>query len=243
MKAKSMSVTQGVKRRAGLSLSVAASLAALVLFGAGWGHRALLARINQALGTMVRPAQPLASLPLELGAWRGRDVPLDRRVEGAANFDDDFLNRVYLRRADGAQVAAFIGYVGRPRAQLGHRPDVCYAAHGWDEVGQERVEIPLAGGETIPGIVYEFRRPNRTGWPMRVLATYVINGRYVKDPDEFARWNTRNPGLLGERPAYLARIQLVLQGTSDAEADLRLLGEFMPLIARPTLALMPYWES
>lgn len=230
------------RRTAGQSVRslLAAGAAAAILLGAGWGQRVLDARVETALQRVAPLQQPLASLPLEIGGWRGVDVPLDEGAQEAAHFDDQFVNRVYSGPA-GGPVGVFVGYVGRARARLGHRPDVCYTGVGWERQGQEAVRIEAAG-RTAPATFYEFRAVNDPAARLCVLATYVINGRFVEDPTDFQRYNARGANLLGERPAYLARVQATALGTHDRGADVALLQTFIAALAEPLAELLPYWE-
>jgi hypothetical protein len=217
--------------------------AAALLTAAGVGHRVLLARIQYALTQVYPPRQPLATLPLQVEGWSGREVALDPRELQAANFDDEYVSRVYAQAAGSASVAVFVGYVGRPRMHLGHRPDVCYAAHGWEQADQRPIDFKLPDGRRGTAILYSFRRPDDVGRPLLVLAMYVVNGRYVRDPDDLRRWSARSPGLLGERPPYLARMQVSLRSSGDQAADLATLENFTGLMADPLVARLPYWES
>jgi hypothetical protein len=219
-------------------VGVASILAAAVLILAGWGHRALLGAIDAALGQLVQPQQPLSSVPLRLGAWGGEDVPIDERILQVGHFDDDFISRVY-RRADGTTVNLFVGYQGRPRARFGHRPDACFPAHGWEPTSKRSLAVEPDGG--IPGVLYEFAPRNELGRPARVLASYLVNGRYTPDPGGAERYVTRS--VFGARPAYITRIQVTLTGGEDAEEDVVILREFMSAVAGAVAACMPYWES
>ena len=199
--------------------------------------------MDRALGQVIELRQPLDSLPLDLGDWHGRGVSLDGRVMRAKHFDDAHINRLYYSPSLDTSVEVFVGYVGRPRASAGHRPDICYAAHGWDQTSRENVSLTTLGGRWIPSVLYAFRSPDGFGSPMLVLSTYMVNGRYVQDPDQLDQWNTRNSGLLGERPAYLARIQVSISSSGDPAADLDALRAFTALIAEPVAQVMPYWEK
>jgi hypothetical protein len=168
-------------------------------------------------------------------------VALDERVFRAANFDDEYVNRSYVDPRFRAPVSVYVGYVGRPRALLGHRPDICYAAHGWSEMSQQKMLVRAADATEVPCVLYEFQQPGGGASRMLVLATYMANGRYASDPAEFRGWNARNPGLLGERPAYLARVQLATLSTPDRPADLAALQDLMSATAGPVRALLPYW--
>jgi hypothetical protein len=219
------------------------ALAALILLAGGTANRALLARANAALGVVLQPKRPMASLPLDLGQWHGTDVPLDRNELRVTWFDDDFINRSYIHTESGVRVGAFVGYVGRPRAQFGHRPDICYAAHGWEQYAEETITIAAGAGLAIPCVVYEFRQPNGLARPMLVLGTYLINGRYFEKRDQLRRWQARTPGWLGERPAYLTRIQLASPIGGDRQATLASLVDLAGRLAGPVTEIMPYWEQ
>lgn len=225
------------------SVWLATTLAAMVLLGTGWGHRVLVTRIDRALQQMVQPVQPLASLPLRLSGWLGWDEPLDERVRQAAHFDDEYVNRAYFNPRVGASVGVFIGFVGRPRSHLGHRPDVCYAAHGWEQGWQKSVPVTTPAGSSIPCILHKFRPPDGFGRPRLVLATYMVNGRFTHDPAAFRQYNARSPNLLRGRPAYLTRIHVSLVALGNQAADTAVLKEFMALVAEPTAKMMPYWEK
>jgi hypothetical protein len=218
-------------------------LAALLLLITGWGHRALVAEVDRALGQVVPPARPLASLPLQTDGWVGRDVELDPQLREAAHFDDLYLNRIYASREHRAEVAVFVGYVGRPRERLGHRPDACFVSQGWELCSQERISLRTPKGTEVPAVLYRFRPPSGFGNPMYALATYIINGHFVNDPVAFQSWNGRTAGLLGERPVYQARLQVLLPERGDSDETVRVLRDFVGRFAEPLAELMPYWQE
>lgn len=217
--------------------------AAAVLVAAGWGHRALLARVDSALNQVVGPSRPLATLPLVVGEWVGRDVEVDPRVLKAPHFDDQFVNRTYVSARASKQVEMFVGYVGRPRARLGHRPDICQVAHGLSEVHRTPLDVMAPGGHSVPATLYEFEKPEEPTPRTLVLATYIVNGHYVSDPTEPDRWNARSPLLFGERAAYLMRIQLSISCSADRAADVSALQQLMAGLATSAAAIVPYWDQ
>lgn len=229
-------------------LFVAVALCAVLLVGGGVTHRLLQARIDASLGQVLKTKEPLAKLPMQLGSWRGREDPIDERIRDIFGFDDDYVSRTYTDAQRGARVNVFIGYVGRPRVKLGHRPDKCYAAHGWEQVSETPLTVKTATGREVPSILYEFAPPNTGGaalgssMRMYVLATYMINGRYTQDPDDLNRYNSRGADLFGQHRAYLTRIQVSMPARGEREQNVAMLREFTGLIAEPTTALMPFWE-
>ncbi|UCG33177.1 MAG: exosortase-associated EpsI family protein [Phycisphaerales bacterium] len=218
----------------------AVGVAAVVLLAGGWAHRALVAQIDLAVGKVAELSRPLTSLPLELGGWHGQEIAMDDIASRVAWFDDEYINRSYAHRETGRRVGLFVGYVGRPRAHFGHRPDVCYAAHGAELLGSQPTMIEAADGVGIPGMLYEFQAPGAFGEHTLVLATYVINGGYTNDPRNLHRFNSRSPGLLGERPAYMTRVQISTRASSDRDSDVAVLCDLAVQIQEPILNSMPY---
>lgn len=89
----------------------------------------------------VALARPLAEFPLELGAWRGQDRPM----EGTLAFQpDDQLQRVYLEPATRRAVLIWMVYSAEG-ADRGHHPEVCMAVAGKPEDATARRAIPIDG--------------------------------------------------------------------------------------------------
>ncbi len=229
-------------RRSGLSWAMLVT-ALVLLVAAGLGHRALLQRIGVAMSQTAELKQPLESTPLDLGPWRGREIPFDPESLNVGWFDDEFLNRGYVHEETETSVGVFVGYVGRPRSTFGHRPDVCYAANGWTEEDQRSIVFTTDDGRVVHAILYRFDRARNFGPPLLVLATYVINGRFLEDPSDLTRWHSRGAGLLGERASYLTRVQLSTLATRGVTAETAALRDLMGRLVEPLAACMPYWES
>lgn len=215
--------------------------AAILLVCCGMSRDFVGHRIEAALGQVLALRQPLASLPLTLGDWDGRDVPMDEDVRRMAG-DDESVNREYVDRPSGRGVGVYIGYMGRPRARMGHRPDVCYGAHGFKESGRQPIELTLADGAQVPAVLHEFRSPDQPHVREIVVATFLINGRYSGDPADANSYNTRDAGIFMKREAYVARAQFSTRATGDDAADVRrlksLAGGMLPLLS----ATMPVLE-
>lgn len=104
---------------------------------ASWSH----VRAGQADRT--EPSRsPLAALPMEVGEWIGRDVPVDEQLD----FADDALQRVYRHRETGQQVTLWIAY-SATAADRGHHPEVCMAVLGKPENRALRGLLPVPGDE------------------------------------------------------------------------------------------------
>lgn len=208
---------------------------------AGVGHRLLAGRIDLAMGQSVDLRQPLTNLPMQIGDWQGQDVPLDENVRRVAG-DDDSVNRQYVNQKTGRSIGVYVGYMGRPRSRMGHRPDVCYPAHGFEKQSSRLVSIGTAKHAEVPAVLYEFAAPQLGGLRDLVLATYIINGRYVNDVDVANDYNTRTIGLVEQPKAYVARIQLSIRATGDTEADMAALSSLSQELCYGAMTMMPIME-
>src|SRR5437588_276131 len=70
----------------------------------------------------------LRQLPLELGDWKGQELPVDPREAGKVSA---YLYRRYFHQRSGAVVSVILAS-GRPGPVSIHTPDVCYVASGYE---------------------------------------------------------------------------------------------------------------
>jgi EpsI family protein len=126
-------------------------------FALAAGLIALTAIMLQARGrTELVPSRlPLASFPMQLGNWTGKDIPLDKEtldVLGAG----DFLVRGYHDPAGNEPyVDLFLAYF--PSQRTGdtiHSPKHCLPGAGWTPEENDRVTISLPGHSPFPANRY-----------------------------------------------------------------------------------------
>ena len=220
------------------SVRVAVYATVAVLAVAGLAHRSLMAQIAGATGEPLKLAQPLATLPMRLGPWQGQDAPVDPEVRRIAG-EDDFLNRQYENGQARRSVGLYVGYIGRPRSRMGHRPDVCYITHGYEQISEEPLTVTIAGGQAIPALLYEFRSPEIAGPRQLVLTFYSINGDYVNSVAQANGYNVRRTGPGGKRSSYVARFQIAMQASGDRANDLAVMSSFASDVIEPLAAMMP----
>lgn len=233
--------TQGRGRMPGASLparSIGLGIAAGILVLCGAGHRILARQIGEMLNEYLQPRQPLASMPLQIGSWNGRDLAMDEPTRRLAG-DDDFINREYVDAGSGRTAGVYVGYIGRPRSRMGHRPDVCYPAHGYREVSRRAIDLRISESETLPALLFEFAPPGLGGSPLLVLATYAINGRWVNDTRAANAYNVRGPSLFSRQLAYVVRVQVSLAASGDERADLERLSGFVAQVVTHVQDLLP----
>ena len=121
------------------SRGTAALLAVMLAVGAvGWWVE-LRPRLR------VEPSR-LATLPLQLDAWRGRPIPLEEAVEEILEADFN-LQRAYENGEEDGLVWLYVGYYGTRRGgRPEHTPDQCYPSAGWRIERQRQVSIDPARG-------------------------------------------------------------------------------------------------
>ena len=95
--------------------------------------------------------RPLASLPMRLGAWVGREEPMDPEILRATQCDE-YVNRSYSHPdRPGRTLRLWINY-SREGLNLRHSPEVCLPSGGWTKVESRTkvLEIDRPGGGTLP---------------------------------------------------------------------------------------------
>jgi Protein of unknown function (DUF3485) len=115
----------------------------------GMAAQAALAALN----LTERPAlrMPLASIPLDLGNWAGRDEPVDPDIIERAQ-TTEYVNRTYESRTQaGLSFRLWINY-SRHGNNLRHTPEICLPSGGWDKIeSQTRVlSVPVGENRVIP---------------------------------------------------------------------------------------------
>ncbi len=237
-----------------------ATLAALL---GGVGYRLTSAAVNDALSIRLTLAHPLATLPRVFGEWTGQDVPISDSVQRIA-MNDDYVNRLYRLRANGAGARLYVAYTAHPRTMLRHRPTVCYPSAGWSHVDTHAASIPLGGAYEgapgqrvrraarvyepsgprrnlgrIPVLVHTFLKPATDEARVVVLNYYVLNGAITVDEDSFWGLGWRNPNLSRNANRYVAQVQIMVPVRSDTDAAERTAMDFARDSAPAILALLP----
>lgn len=160
-----------------MSASIAAIVALLVI---GAVFRVLAARLNSTAGYEPLAPGTLASLPIQIGDWIGRDIPLDERIREATD-TDDLLSRQYVRRNSGEVVHLYIAYGARARDLSPHRPEVCYPAAGWVAQGTEMIDLASSDGRNVPARSLSFSHGGFDLGGLVVVNYFIVDGEYSPD--------------------------------------------------------------
>ncbi len=99
-------------------------------------------------------AHDLNEVPLQIGDWRGEDVP-ETNIEVFILLEpEQLVQRLYQ---DNAGHYLWLTLIGSHKSRSFHPPDLCYDADGWQTALSSQA-IPLAGGGEIHGLWLEARK-------------------------------------------------------------------------------------
>jgi len=189
---------------------IGATVAAVVLMVAGGTVYRLLARhLARPTEHVTMPPGALSVLPMRLGNWTGREVPMDQAVVEATD-TDDHINRVYSRAAGTESVALFVAYGVRARDLMPHHPEVCYPGSGWTLDDTRTTDLALADGSELECRVYTFSRPGLTNERIAVLNYYIVDGQYSPDVSLLRSRVWRGSGGV----KYTAQVQITCSGSA-----------------------------
>ncbi len=188
--------------------------ASLLLAVTGWGYRQVAIHLNALAQDPLLPSIPLSAFPYRIEKWEGEDEPLSETVLGVAK-NDDYVNRVYHIPGTETFVNFYIAYTSQPRLMLGHRPDRCYVGAGWNLEQIEERQLQTAEGQTIPVLLYTFRKPPPDLTRLIVLNYYLINGQATNDHRTFSGLRWRFPAFSREQIRYVAQIQVASTSTTS----------------------------
>lgn len=95
-------------------------------------------------------ASQLGALPMQIGEFAGRSIPLEDTVERILRADFN-LQRAYERSDEPEPVMLYVGYYGTERGgRPEHTPDQCYPSAGWEIQSQRTFELAgLNGNEWV----------------------------------------------------------------------------------------------
>jgi hypothetical protein len=181
------------------------AVAALLLAGAV--YRVAASHLRAIVENPITLPVPLNSFPLRIDGWVGKNVPITETVQRVAG-TDDFLNRLYVDKANNQWANVYVAYSARPRNMLGHRPQICYPAGGWIHDSTEQSQVISSAGRTIPCLVHRFHRPGGEHEETVVLNFYIVNGLVTTDESVFTGLGWRTPNIAGNPARYVAQVQI-----------------------------------
>jgi hypothetical protein len=95
-----------------------------------------------------RPAlrKPLTAVPLSLGSWTGRDLPVEADIIERAQ-TTEYLSRTYeSSKHPGLSVQLWINY-SRHGDNLRHTPEICLPSGGWNKIESQTRMLSVPVGQ------------------------------------------------------------------------------------------------
>lgn len=119
--------------------------------------------------------QDLTAFPIELGKWKGVELPPLTAREQEVLKADDYLWRIYER--DGVKAGLFMAYYESQRSgDAIHSPKNCLPGAGWEPTTSETVKIERPGQPGKTFSVNHFR-VEKNGQEQDILYWYQANQR------------------------------------------------------------------
>jgi len=207
-------------------------LAALILGAAG------LFLIAEQPGEVLPPHLPMRSFPVDIGAWKGSDLPIAKDVLKTLG-PGDFLLRVY-RSPDQSRppLDLFIAYFPSQRAgDTIHSPQNCLPGAGWTPIHADRIMVSVRGYSSFPANRYVIAKGDSR---QLVLYWYWAHNRGVAS-EYLAKFYLVADSIRMHRSdgAMIRITTALLPGESPSDAEQRIL----PFAQRLTPLLKSYIPS
>lgn len=223
----------GRESRRGVFVAAGTAIGLLVL--SGMCYRVAAEYLARPSESIPLPAGALARLPMRIGQWVGRDVPLSEAVIEATD-SDDHVSRAYSRGYGAERIWVFIAYGVRARDLMPHRPEVCYPGSGWTLEGRRDADLTLGDGSKLRCRTLRFSRGGLTATQRTVLNYYIVDGQYCADVSVLRSKAWR--GSSGVR--YMAQVQITCAGGALApDSAARSVSAFAVDSAEAIRALLP----
>jgi len=186
---------------------------ALLLAGAGY-----LAHATRA--ETVPPRRPLATLPVTVDSWEGREgQPFAANVLAVLGVDE-YVNRVYVSGRT-PYVGLYVGYYESQRqGDTMHSPLNCLPGAGWQSIRQGRTALTVTdtAGASRPITVNQFVIQKGLDRLM-VLYWYQSHGRVVASEYTSKIYMVYDAMRLNRTDGALVRVITPITGNSTADED------------------------
>lgn len=168
----------------------------------------------------VPTRQPLVTMPLLIGTWRGENLPnFDQKIESVLGVDE-YVNRFY-RKEPLPPVSLYVGYYRSQRqGDTMHSPLNCLPGAGWEPVRRDRVRLPLI-------------RDGGTGAEEMVEINRLIIQKGLERQVVLYWYQSHNRVVASE---YLGKVYTVLDAIRYNRTDAALVRIISPVISAGTEA-------
>jgi hypothetical protein len=186
-----------------------------VILATGMAAQAALETINRTERPALR--MPLASIPLDLGEWTGRDEPVEADIIERAQ-TTEYLNRNYeSHKHPGLSVRLWINY-SLQGDNLRHTPEICLPSGGWNKIESQTrmLSVPVGRGRSITFI--------RLGYGRGELVEHVGFWYYIFGEGKLENYVRRLPITSRSSHGRTTRgssmtVEIFCPGESDPEGE------------------------
>jgi len=91
---------------------------------------------------------------------------------------------------------------------IGHRPQVCYPAFGWQPAGERVDKITLGDNKTLDCRIHLFKKSEPENQAVVVLNYYILQGRHTTEWTDFWGVKWRMPNLMKNPEFYVLQVQV-----------------------------------
>jgi exosortase D (VPLPA-CTERM-specific) len=204
--------------------------------------------------TLTRPASlipvhaPLATFPMQIGDWQGRDQGMDQQTLDALKLSD-YTMSVFTRAADPVPVAMWIAYYDtQVQGVSAHSPRACLPGGGWQIETIAEYEVPnvradgssqrvnrvvISMGEQRQLVYYWFAQRGRTVTNEFLVKWYIFrDGLMMNRTDGALVRLTTFVGDAAQLPEADARMQAFMHDV-DPKLGYHLPGASVPFTTDP----------
>ena len=184
-------------------------------------------------GEPVMPSHSLANLPMALGSWTGRDLPIEQRILDAVGVDDH-VSRAYFDQRN-PPVLLYVGYYKSQRTGATiHSPKNCLPGAGWQPVSSGKIAVPLADGKNAVVNLYTIEKGLER---QSVIYWYQSHGRLIASEYWAKIYMVLDAIRLNRTDSALIRVSTPL--SPDAKQSQQRLVVFARQVISNTLDLSP----
>jgi len=190
-----------------------------------------------AMGERVEAAlkrQSLATFPMRIGDWKGREFALDAKILDALDVDD-YLMANFRRPQDANRVNFYVAYYASQRAgQAAHSPRSCIPGGGWriEDLTQRSIDNVIPGRQSLGVNRVVIQKGN-----VKQLVYYWFRQQGRNLTNEYViKWYLFWDGVTRNRTdgALIRLVTPMLDGDPIEDADQRLSG-FVRAIYSPLI--------
>lgn len=178
-----MTFRNPLSSRGGAHLSALASPLVVLALLAGLAAQKSLIRgsADDAVAYHAEVAALAADLPVVVGDWVGKDVPVMAAAVALLK-PNALVNRRYVNWRTGETASLLLVQVRDPRDLLGHYPPNCYPAHGYTADATQEQDWDV-GGLRIAARCYRFSKQEMEGRSKLVVDNFMVlpDGETARD--------------------------------------------------------------